>query len=93
MSEEEVLKLLKIKALFIAFFFALFHSSNTAAEQKPLDPVDITATSIPVGVSGALFFGVPLNDWIVIGTAVLLAVNISLALRRAYLEVFKNGRK
>ena len=33
-------------------------------------------SSIPVGVSGAIILGFPLQDWIVVGTAIILVYNL-----------------
>ena len=40
------------------------------------EDVPLMTSSIPIGVSGAIIFGLPLQDWIVIGTALVLAYNL-----------------
>lgn len=36
----------------------------------------IATTPVPVGVSGMTMFGIPLQDWVFIGTALLLVFQI-----------------
>ena len=40
--------------------------------------------TIPVGVSGALILGVPLDDWVVVGTILLLVGNLYFMVERLY---------
>ncbi len=37
---------------------------------------EVTLPAVPIGVSGAIIFGYPLQDWIVVGTATLLVGNL-----------------
>ena len=60
---------------------------------RMVNKIDNVAQSIPVGVSGALILGMSLNDWILMGTAVLLLLNLTSAGVRFYQEVIKRGNK
>lgn len=42
------------------------------------------ATSSGVGVSGMMLFGQSLDEWVVIGTAILVAANLIITLPKAY---------
>lgn len=48
------------------------------------EKADAVASVVPVGVAGALIVGVPLQDWIVVGTALLLLCNLGFAVHRIY---------
>lgn len=56
------------------------------------EDVNVVINSIPIGVSGALIFGIPLSDWIVIGTAVVLIYNLFTIAERIYRRV-TNGNE
>jgi hypothetical protein len=49
-----------------------------------MDQVDQLTSAVPYGVSGAIILGATLDDWIVIGTALLLACNLGLMALRIY---------
>lgn len=57
------------------------------------EKVDMVTQGIPIGVSGALIAGVSLNDWIVIGTAVLIVYNLSKMVISIYRGVIKRGAR
>lgn len=56
-----------------------------------MDKLDGVAQALPIGVSGALIVGIPIEDWILIGTGVLLVFNLTMAGHRFYREVLKRG--
>lgn len=60
---------------------------------KIVHKLDSISQTIPVGVSGALILGLPLNDWIVIGTSLLLVLNLTGAGMKFYRENIQRGNK
>lgn len=58
-----------------------------------VDKLGSVSQTIPVGVSGALIMGMSLNDWILIGTALLLILNLTAAGMRFYQEVIKRANR
>jgi len=57
------------------------------------EDVSVVVNSIPIGVSGALIFGVPLSDWIVVGTAIVLIYNLFTIAERIYRRVTNVNEK
>ena len=43
-----------------------------------------TATPVPVGVSGAVFIGITLKDWVLLATAILLVFQLIVIAPKAF---------
>jgi hypothetical protein len=56
-----------------------------------MERVEATTQAVPIGVSGIIVVGLPVDEWILIGTGILLIFNLSMAGRRFYREVLKRG--
>ncbi len=54
--------------------------------------VSMAIPAIPVGVSGWLLLGLPIQDWIVLGTSLLLIGNLFFLGVRVYERFFKHGK-
>ena len=56
--------------------------------------VAVSTQPLVYGVAGATLFGVAVNDWVIIGTGVLLVLNIGLAIYK-WINIWrdKDGRK
>jgi hypothetical protein len=56
-----------------------------------VDTIVVTTTPVTYGLGGMVYFGMPVSDWIIVGTLVLLVVNITWGGLKLY-DRFKNNK-